>query len=171
MARVSPLPRPWLTQWRGARRPLIALVLSLCFIAPVESARAEPLRVYPGPFLAEVVRVLDGDTVEVHAHIWPDQVVRTAVRLADIDTPELRGRCEAEEAAARRARDRVQDMVTQAGGRLWLRDVRLGKYAGRVLGTLWTADGLDLGRDLVSAGLAVPYEQRRDQRIRLCGRD
>jgi endonuclease YncB( thermonuclease family) len=107
--------------------------------------------------------------VEVRAHIWPEQTVTTAVRLADIDTPELRGKCPSEEAAARQARDHVQTFVTRAGGRLWLRDVRLGKYAGRVLGTLWTEAGEDLGRSLIGAGLAVPYDQRRAQRIRLCG--
>jgi len=131
--------------------------------------RAQTQPVYPGPFLAEVVRVIDGDTVEVRAHIWPEQTIMTAVRLADIDTPELRGHCPAETEAGVRARTHVQGLVDQVGGRLWLHDVRLGKYAGRVLGRLVTQQGLDLGRSLIAARLAVPYEDRNAQRARLCG--
>ncbi|MQX37118.1 thermonuclease family protein [Roseospira navarrensis] len=137
-------------------------------IGPRPAHAGDP-RLYPGPFLAEVVRVIDGDTVEVRAHIWPDQVVTTAVRLADIDTPELRGRCAAEKAAAERARDHVKALVIQADGALWLRNVRLGTYAGRVLGELETETGLNLGRALIEAGHAVPYADRKAQRTRLCG--
>jgi len=135
---------------------------------PDSRGHAQTHPVYPGPFLAEVVRVIDGDTVEVRAHIWPEQTIVTTVRLADIDTPELRGHCEAEIEAAVRARTHVQGLVDQVGGRLWLRDVRLGKYAGRVLGRLETPQGLDFGRSLIGARLAVPYEDRRAQRVRLC---
>ena len=45
---------------------------------------------------AEVVRVVDGDTIEVNAHYWPGHTWRGKVRLRGIDTPELRGKCEIE---------------------------------------------------------------------------
>jgi endonuclease YncB( thermonuclease family) len=125
--------------------------------------------VYPGPILAEAVRVVDGDTVRVRAHVWPDHVIETAVRLVGIDAPELSGRCAAERRVAARARDRLRALVAEAGGRLWLHDVALGTYAGRVLGRLVTPDGRDLGQALRAAGLAVAYERRADQRTRLCG--
>lgn len=124
---------------------------------------------YPGPFLAQVERVVDGDTVHVRAHVWPDHVIRAAVRLEGIDTPELRGRCAAETEMATRARVHTERFVRRAGHVLWLKDVRLGTYAGRVLGQLVDDQGRDLGQSLLRAGLAVPYAQRRDQRARLCG--
>lgn len=124
--------------------------------------------VYPGPYLAEVTRIYDGDTVTVRAHIWPDHVLKISVRLEGIDTPEIRGRCQAEEDAAVQARDFVANIAEQENNVLWVRDVQLGKYAGRVLGKLQTRMGADVGTMLINNGLAVPYEQRREQRQRLC---
>jgi hypothetical protein len=43
----------------------------------------------PGPIPAELVRVIDGDTIEVRARIWLDLDLTTRVRLAGIDAPEL----------------------------------------------------------------------------------
>ena len=115
---------------------------------------ASPL---PGPIPAEVVEVIDGDTVAVRAHIWPGQYVETRVRLAGVDTPETRRPdCEAERAAGREA-----DAFTRA----WLSDVtvvhlrgvELGSFAGRVIARLERTDGADLGADLLAAGLAVRY--------------
>lgn len=168
--------RSWLCLFRPSRRrsgwgvgTALTAILALAVAFPV-AAQQTVSAVYPGPFQVEVERVIDGDTVAVRAHVWPDQVISTSVRLLDIDTPELRGRCEAEVAAAERARAFVAEVVQRAGGRLWLRDVVLGKYAGRVVGRLVTPDGEDIGASLLDGGLAVPYSQRRAQRERLCGR-
>jgi len=46
-------------------------------------ARAEEY----GPYRADVVRVIDGDTVVLDAHIWPGMTQRTHLRLSGIDTP------------------------------------------------------------------------------------
>ena len=52
--------------------------------------------------------------------------------------------------------------------RLWLREVRYGKFAGRVIARVETLDGADLGQGLIAAGLARPYDGRR--RISWCGK-
>ena len=44
----------------------------------------------PGPIPAEVLKVVDGDTLEVEARIWLGQGVQVSVRLRGVDTPELR---------------------------------------------------------------------------------
>ncbi len=123
---------------------------------------------YPGPYLAEVERVLDGDTVAVRAHIWPDQVVSIAVRIRGVDTPELRGQCDAEIIAARRAADFVANLVAEEDGVLFLRDVSLGKFGGRVIGRLETRLAADVGHMLLNNNLGVRYEDRNEQRQRLC---
>src|SRR3954454_8376143 len=46
-----------------------------------------------GPISAELLRVIDGDTIEVRARIWLDLDLTTRVRLAGIDAPELNGGC------------------------------------------------------------------------------
>jgi len=117
-----------------------------------------------GPLPAQVISVLDGDTVEVRVHIWLGQNVSTRVRLAGIDAPELKGKCDRERDLARRARAyllaRLDPAAAGAGAvRLW--EVRYGKYAGRVLARVETLDGRDLGQGLVAAGLARPYDGRR----------
>lgn len=113
-----------------------------------------------GPVPARVIAVLDGDTIEVRARIWLGQEVTTRVRLAGVDAPELSGRCAQERTLAERARDLVRSRIEAAAGaagHVLLRDVRYGKYAGRVLARVETAAGEDLGGMLIGAGLARPY--------------
>jgi micrococcal nuclease len=68
----------------------------------------------PGPIPAEVVEVIDGDTLRVRAQVWIDLELETLVRLRGIDTPELRGQCEAEKARARAAKEALARLA--AGG-------------------------------------------------------
>ncbi|MCF4164336.1 thermonuclease family protein [Zavarzinia compransoris] len=110
----------------------------------------------PGPFFAEVIEVVDGDTMDVRVHIWLGQEVVTRVRLAGIDTPELRGECPAEKALAARARDMLSNLV--AAGEVTLRDVAFDKYGGRVLARVTDGEGRALGERLIAAGLARPYD-------------
>ena len=116
-----------------------------------------------GPIGARVLRILDGDTLEVSAHIWLGQDVETRVRLVGIDAPELRGGCPHEREMAVRARAHVAARLSLASGSpvlVSLYDVRLGKYGGRVLARVLTAGGEDLGHSLLAAGLAHPYAGR-----------
>ncbi len=114
-----------------------------------------------GPVMAEVVRVIDGDTLQVRAEVWLGTRVATLVRIDGIDAPELRGACAGERELARRARRLMVDRV--AGARVALRRVRLGKYAGRVLADVAAPGGLDLGTALIDAGLARAYRGGRRQ--------
>ena len=116
-----------------------------------------------GPLPAQVVSVLDGDTLEVRVHIWLGQDIRTRVRLAGIDAPELKGKCARERDLAQRARAYLLARLDSAAGAapVQLKEVRYGKYAGRVLARVETLDGTDLGQGLVTAGLARPYDGRR----------
>ena len=100
---------------------------------------------------AAVERVVDGDTVRVRLAIWLDQEIRVAVRLADVDAPELyRSACAGEKARARSAKVFVESFLE--GREVMLHDIRRGKYAGRVAARI-EADVEDLGRALVAAGL------------------
>ncbi|HSM19892.1 MAG TPA: thermonuclease family protein [Hyphomicrobiales bacterium] len=103
---------------------------------PAPEARTEWL---PGPLPAEVVRVVDGDTLLVRAHIWIGQEVEVAVRIRGIDAPELRAGCAGEHALAVSAADFVREAVS--GRTVRLSAVSGGKYFGRVLADVTTADG------------------------------
>ena len=134
---------------------LRGLLAAAGFIAVASACAAESRRTVAGPVRAHLVRVVDGDTIEVLARIWPDHYVETLVRLADIDAPELRGRCAEEAALAERAKARLA--VLLAGQRLQLTDVHYGKYAGRVVARVMTEDGRDVAKTLLDEKLARPY--------------
>lgn len=109
----------------------------------------------PGPIPARVIRVVDGDTVEVEAQIWLGQTVQTAVRLRGVDTPELRGKCADERVKAQAARDLL---AARVGPQVMLLDVGFDKYGGRVVARLHSLRGQDMAAELVKAGLARPYD-------------
>lgn len=135
--------------------------VGLLATAAAAPAGAETRRAVEGPIRAHLVRVVDGDTIEVLARIWPDHYVETLVRLDGIDAPELKGRCPEETARAERARARLAALLV--GGRLRLADVRYGKYAGRVVARVLTEDGRDVGRILLEENLVRRYDGGRRQ--------
>jgi len=113
----------------------------------------------PGPVPAEVLTVIDGDTLVVRARIWLGQDVETKIRLDGVDAPEMKGKCEFERRMAIAARDRVAQLAT--AGRVILRNIKYGKYAGRVVARVETPDGRDFSDALLSAGLVRAYDGRR----------
>jgi len=152
----------------GADRPpgwakaLMLAVLVTLIVGGASGASGAGERL-AGPLPAQVVSVLDGDTLEVRVHIWLGQDIRTRVRLAGIDAPEIKGKCARERDLAQRARAYILAQLNPATGAapVQLTEVRYGKYAGRVLARVETLDGTDLGQGRVTAGLARPYDGRR----------
>ncbi len=130
----------------------IAPVATVLALAAVPAAAADRVR---GPIEAEVVRVIDGDTVAVRAHIWLGLDMDTHIRLAGVDAPEMHARCESEHVLAIKARDLV--VRTLAAGHATLTDIKPDKYGGRVVARMITPDGRDLSALLLKAGLGHPY--------------
>ena len=89
---------------------------------------------------ADVLDIIDGDTVRVSAHMWPGQQWFGLIRLRGIDTPELRGQCQAETDQAILSCDTLVSLVPP---RVRLVNVQSGKFAGR-----YVADVMDGPRDL-----------------------
>ncbi len=114
--------------------------------------------ILPGPIEAEVLRIVDGDTLVVNALIWPGQHIEIKVRLADINAPELfRPSCLLERQRAGQARD---FLLRHTGTSIRLRQVHLGKYAGRVIARVQTDAGADMSNLLLQAGLAHPWRDK-----------
>lgn len=142
---------------RGMVRAPATLLLALAVI--FVSLPGGSREVFPGPVEARVLRVLDGDTIHVVARIWLGQRLETKVRLAGVDTPELKGACADERKLAVRARKFLIDKL--ADGRALLRDVHFGRYAGRVVARVENSDEMDLSGALIRAGLGRPYKDGR----------
>jgi endonuclease YncB( thermonuclease family) len=117
-----------------------------------------------GPVRAQIVSVIDGDTLEVSAEIWPGQRIETKVRIRGIDAPERKAKCASERQRAERARLALADLVGQ--GPVFLTRIGGGKYYGRVLADVRTVSGLDVGAGLLRMELAAAYDGGK--RVSLC---
>lgn len=102
----------------------------------------------------EVVRVLDGDTVELRIDLGNRCLWQESFRLYGIDTPEVHGQTkQAGEAAAERLRELL------AGGVLAATTMRPDKY-GRTLVLLTVMNSgwpCEVTKLLISEGHGVPY--------------
>ena len=127
--------------------------LTIALIVALVPGAAPAAEIIPGPVNARVVSVYDGDTLTVDAEPWPSLTARTSVRVAGVDTPEIRGKCQSEKDLAVRARDFVRATV---GASVRLTDVRPGKYAGRVIADVWVR-GRKLSDLLIAENLGRPY--------------
>lgn len=127
-----------------------ALILSGLLLAAAP-AMAAP-REY-GPYHVQVVRVIDGDTLELDILLTDHLTQRVRLRLRDVDTPELRGGQACEKKAAKAASQFVRSWVREATLTVTLfgRD----RY-GRELGSLHK-EGTTLGDALLAAGHARKY--------------
>ncbi len=123
----------------GPRCGLVGLLLGACLLAPVTAAT----------LAGRVVRILDGDTVEVLDNT--QHTVR--VRLGGIDAPEK------SQAFGTQAKQRLADL---AGGETvsvaWDKRDRHGRIVGKL-----TRDGRDLGLQLVREGYAWWYRAFADE--------
>jgi endonuclease YncB( thermonuclease family) len=137
---------------------LLVFFLTLSTGAGAGSPRGD---IVAGPLAGEVTGVLDGDTVSVRVHVWIGQEVETSVRIAGIDAPEIHGKCEKERRMAENAKEELQSLIS--GNPILLTNIRLEKYAGRVLAAAQTKNGTDIARHMLDKGLVRPYrgEKRR----------
>lgn len=132
----------------------LTLLVALLLHMPADASRPRAERM-AGPLFAEVIDVLDGDTLSVRIQIWIGQEVITDVRVAGIDTPELHGQCAAERTKAQAAKQALRDLLKN--NRAVLSDIKLEKYAGRVLATVKSTDGTTIADHLIKSGLARNY--------------
>ncbi|AYD03092.1 thermonuclease family protein [Neorhizobium sp. NCHU2750] len=113
-----------------------------------------------GPVSAEIIRVIDGDTLLVEAQPWPQQKMEVYVRIRGIDTPELKSKCQTIRAAASDARQMMEQLAGQST-HIQLIRISGDKYFGRIVADVIFADGQSAADNLLLAGLARPYDGGR----------
>jgi len=111
---------------------------------------------FTGPYQAIVIKVIDADTIKMEVLIWPNLFTETNVRVHGIDTPETtwRAKSECEKQDGRAATEFVKEFLK--GKQIMITNVKLGKYAGRVIANI-TVGGKDLSALLLETNYAVPY--------------
>ena len=113
-----------------------------------------------GPVTADVIRVIDGDTILVAAKPWPQQTMEVYVRLRGIDAPELKSACPATRDAGRQARAALASLTSDQS-EIQLTHISGDKYFGRVVADISFSDGRNPAQEMLSAGYVSPYDGGR----------
>lgn len=101
-------------------------------------------------YKAKVIRIVDGDTIEVDLDLGMKISVKTKLRLADIDTPETyRPLSEEERTHGKEATAFVSNLILDKY--VTVRTKKTGKY-GRYIAHVELADGRDLTTLLIENG-------------------
>lgn len=110
---------------------------------------------YGSVTVASIVSVYDGDTFRANIANWPDIIGNnTPIRVNAVDTPEIRGKCDAEKQLAKRARDFTRQQLQRATI-VELRNIERGKYF-RLIADVYI-DDVNLAQLLIDNGLGRPY--------------
>jgi micrococcal nuclease len=107
-------------------------------------------------FGAELIRVIDGDTIDAWIDLGFKISIRRRIRLWGIDAPETRTKDLLEKAEGIKAKARVKDVLDGVGGQFKLRSIGVDKY-GRCLGEIYIKD-INLNKQLLAEGLVKVYE-------------
>ncbi|WP_275786698.1 thermonuclease family protein [Pararhizobium gei] len=119
--------------------------------------------VIDGPVRAQIIRVIDGDTLLVAAKPWPQQTMEVYVRLRGIDAPEIKSHCASISAAGKQAQAALAGLAGEQS-EVQLLHISGDKYFGRVLADVTLADGRNPAHELLLSGYVVPYQGGRKAR-------
>lgn len=104
----------------------------------------------------QIVEVYDGDTFKINL---PQQIPifgdKLSIRLAGVDTPEMKGTSDEVKALAKQARE-LTEKALQGADQIELRNPQRGKYF-RIVSEVWI-DGESLADLLKAKGLAKDYD-------------
>jgi micrococcal nuclease len=113
-----------------------------------------------GPVAAEILRVIDGDTLLAEARPWPQQTMEVYVRIRGIDTPEMHSKCAAVRRAGIDARQALEQL-TASSPQVQLTQISGDKYFGRILANVTLSDGRNPAQYMLGEGIAVAYDGGR----------
>ncbi|HSG30642.1 MAG TPA: thermonuclease family protein [Thermodesulfobacteriota bacterium] len=109
-------------------------------------------------YYGKLIKVVDGDTIDVEVDLGFHTCVKERLRLADIDTPEVYGKNASPEGTV--AKNYVINALTDKLLRIETFKDRTGKY-GRFLALVYYQSDnrwINLNDELIEKGLAKPYE-------------
>jgi endonuclease YncB( thermonuclease family) len=148
---------------------MIKSLLIVTGIAAVFTTGAAARDEISGPVAAEILRVIDGDTLLVEAQPWPQQKMEVYVRIRGIDAPELKSKCDRIREAGLDARQALE-ALTARSRKIQLTHIFGDKYFGRIVADVVLSGGRSAGHDLLLAGLVQTYDGGRKPQ-QLCDTD
>jgi micrococcal nuclease len=105
--------------------------------------------------IREVVKVVDGDTVDVILDLGFDMFKKERIRLNGIDAPESRTLDTEEKALGIDAKEFLERRLEDCDN-LWVATEKDGKY-GRMLGDIWCS-ATNINEEMVLRGYAWKYD-------------
>lgn len=96
----------------------------------------------------------DGDTVRTTIRPFQD-LPPLSIRVRGIDTPEIRGKCDAEKAKAQQAKQLMNNLLR--GQTITVVPYSWDKYGGRVVADMYGPNNVKISDIMIREGLARPY--------------
>ena len=150
---ITPLPSPTATS-----RAIVEFPTPTPLPSPTPTVEPTPIAQTGGEFAVQIVRVLDGDTVEVEiGEVQVAGLKNQTVRIEGVDTPETRTTDDFEKACGNWSKERVTEFLSDRGPFVLITEFDDGGF-GRILGDLRSQDGYLLTDFLLDEGLAVEYD-------------
>lgn len=104
---------------------------------------------------ASVDYIFDGDTFAATLYLDDNVKVKARVRIINVDTPELKGKCEEEITKALIAKHRLEELLP-IGVKIDLKNIKDDKYLGRIDANVFV-NGKDIGKILIDENLGRAY--------------
>lgn len=115
-----------------------------------------------------VLQIYDGDTYVVKLPEMPEYFkhLKWKVRLNGIDTPEIshRAKCKEELEKGLEAKHLAEKIILDNGGYIELRNIKHGKYAGRIIADVYVGD-VNLSQLLITKKLGYVYNGGKRENI------
>lgn len=105
--------------------------------------------------IKNVLKVVDGDTIDVEVDLGFDISIKRRVRIFGIDAPETRTRDKEEKARGKESKKFLKELIANSNETIYLRSYDVDKY-GRVLGEI-IIDGTSVSKTMIAEGHAVEY--------------
>ncbi len=160
-ATQEPAPSPTPVRPTPTNTPRAIVVFPTPTPLPSPTFTPEPTQVstaVEGEYSVQIVRVLDGDTVEVEIEeVQVAGLKNQTVRIFGIDTPETRTTDDFEKACGNWSKKRADDFVSPDGQYILLTEFEDGGFS-RILGDIRSPEGVMLSEFMLDEGLAVGYE-------------
>ena len=104
-----------------------------------------------------VEKIVDGDSF-IGNIILADgiEVLSVAVRLRNVDTPEIHGECDDEIRKAQYAKQRLGELIPE-GSTIEIKNIKNDKYPGRIDANVFDSAGRDVGLVLVKEKVGRSY--------------
>ncbi|OWW00990.1 nuclease [Rhizobium sp. R72] len=141
-------------------RKIVSFVALALAATPVTAVARDEIE---GPVFAEILRVIDGDTLLVEARPWPQQTMEVYVRIRGIDAPEMHSNCAEIRCAGIDARHALKNL-TSGSPEIHLTQIAGDKYFGRILANVTLSDGKNPAQDLLEEGIVRAHDGGRKPR-------